>query len=638
MASVLEIIALFVVLFIFGGYRVPDVNEVYYVGKAVHFWNPGWIEGDTFLDSKDAHWFFYATFGTLSLIFNPLHMAWAGRILAWFFFAFAWRRLSFTLIPIRYVSLITLAGLLYYVEAFQMSGEWIVGGIEGKCLAYPFLLLGLDAYFKGQWKRLWIFLGLSSAFHVLVGGWAVVIIFVLWAFEVVVGRLNNVEVSSRPPILTMLPFLVLGGLLSLPGLLPALLLNYGTESSIVNEAHRIYVIERLSHHLLPSGFPALFQLRFAALVLLWGALCVVLGRHFRAQGTIESCDAQQRTRFRRLGAFVLGSLVLAGIGFAIFYRFRSEPALMAGLMRFYWFRMSDVAVPMGVSFLSCFLLLKIATNWLNAVSNDTLKAKCTTFLALFLTAFGIFIAIHWFLFQYHADIWSPIPDSPMKVRRSASSEPGIPWAATLLISMLALAILARFGKKENVTLCGWTLLFAAITLWQPAIKAMEHARARASFSFSRSDSTHFQQAHCWQDACRWIRDPANEIPLHSRFLTPQDSSTFKWYAARSEVATWKDIPQDAEGIVKWYKAIDDLYQRDTGQGVVRRDIPLSLILNYTPPRQYEHLRKKYGFDYIICTKEMRLSNRNPAEKRIDLPLLYENLYFCIYKAEPKNLP
>ena len=48
----------------------------------------------------------------------------------------------------------------------------------------------------------------------------------------------------------------------------------------------------------------------------------------------------------------------------------------------------------------------------------------------------------------------------------------------------------------------------------------------------------------WRDACaEWI---ATHAQPGAKFLTPRTARTlFKWYAAHSEVATWKDLPQDA---------------------------------------------------------------------------------------------
>ena len=167
-----EIALIFAVFAVFGGWPIPDSNEAHYIGKAIHFWNPDWIPNDDFLQSKDAHWTFYVTFGWLSFFCSPYWMAWLGRAVTWLLLAWSWRRLSYALLPIRWLAIPTALVLACYVDTFHMAGEWIVGGVEGKSFAFPFVFFGLEAMIRGRWHRTWIFLGIASAFHVLVGGCA----------------------------------------------------------------------------------------------------------------------------------------------------------------------------------------------------------------------------------------------------------------------------------------------------------------------------------------------------------------------------------------------------------------------------------------------------------------------------------
>jgi hypothetical protein len=57
----------------------------------------------------------------------------------------------------------------------------------------------------------------------------------------------------------------------------------------------------------------------------------------------------------------------------------------------------------------------------------------------------------------------------------------------------------------------------------------------------------------WRDVCAWIR--AN-TPGDACFVTPIEAETFKWQAQRGQFVNWKDIPQDARGIVEWKRRID----------------------------------------------------------------------------------
>jgi len=62
----------------------------------------------------------------------------------------------------------------------------------------------------------------------------------------------------------------------------------------------------------------------------------------------------------------------------------------------------------------------------------------------------------------------------------------------------------------------------------------------------------------WRRTCQWI---AEHTPPDACFITPRRQQTFKWYAERSEVCCWKDVPQDAAELVQWWQRQKDLYPR-----------------------------------------------------------------------------
>ncbi|MHC4180705.1 MAG: DUF6798 domain-containing protein, partial [Planctomycetota bacterium] len=226
-----EIALVFAVFSIQGASPVPGVNEPYYLGKAIHYWNADWARGDFFLNSKDSHTVFYYTFGWLSLWLRPPALAWFGRVLTWGLLAWAWRRLSFALLPRQWCSILTAALLVCLIERYHMAGEWVVGGVEAKGFAFVLVFLSLEAVVRNRWNRAWLLLGAASAFHVLVGGWSAVAAGLAW---LMVGK-------DRPPLRSMWPAVLGGLILSLPGLVPALMLNWGTAAETVRAANQIYV-------------------------------------------------------------------------------------------------------------------------------------------------------------------------------------------------------------------------------------------------------------------------------------------------------------------------------------------------------------------------------------------------------------
>jgi hypothetical protein len=326
-SSLAEIALIFAVFFIQGAWPAPDVNEPCYLGKAIHYWNPHWIENDFFLDSADTQRVFCFAFGWLSLGLAPATLAWVGRIAVWALLAWSWRRLSVALVPRPWFSVLSAALFAYLMERGHMAGEWVIGGVEAKGFAYVFVFLGLEALVCDRWNRGWLCLGAAACFHVLVGGWAAVAASFAWFW---LGR-------QRPPLRSMWPGLVGGFVLSLPGLVPSLLLDWGADAQTVRQAHEIYVYKRLAHHLVFTRFPPEFIGRFLALV---GGL-VLLARAVAQEGGAS-----------RIRAFAIGCLGIASIGVVLGLVGEFDPTMAAGLLRYYWFRLSDAAVPLGVALLA----------------------------------------------------------------------------------------------------------------------------------------------------------------------------------------------------------------------------------------------------------------------------------------------
>lgn len=320
----LETLLIFGVFALVGSWPVPDVNEPYYLGKAIHFWNPSWAQGDFFLETADTHKVFYLTFGWLSLWLSPAALAWAGRWITWGLLAWAWQRLSFTVLPRRWMAVLTAALFITAQESCQMAGEWLVGGVEAKGFAYVLVFLGIEALLRDRWNRAWLLFGAATLFHVLVGGWSAVAAGLAW---LALGK-------TRPPLGKFWPGLVGALLLALPGLIPSLMLTWGVPAEIVHRADDIYVFERLYHHLDPTQFRRTFVIRFASLFAFWLILCRTAPR-----------DEQERRLRRLVGA----SLGIAGAGAAIGLVKFCSPEWAGALLRFYWFRLADVMLPVGAA-------------------------------------------------------------------------------------------------------------------------------------------------------------------------------------------------------------------------------------------------------------------------------------------------
>jgi hypothetical protein len=118
-----EVLLIFTVFFVHGGWPAPEVNETHYLAKARHYWDPTWCRNDFFLNSADAHQVFYWTFGWLSRLLPFEALAWTGRLLTWALLAWSWRKLSTTLLPLPLTSVLSAGLLVALIDRGHMAGE-----------------------------------------------------------------------------------------------------------------------------------------------------------------------------------------------------------------------------------------------------------------------------------------------------------------------------------------------------------------------------------------------------------------------------------------------------------------------------------------------------------------------------------
>lgn len=323
----LEITLISLLFLLYVGPLTPEVNEAHYLSKARHYWNPSFAPADHFLNSGDAHGVFYWSFGWVTTLVSFPSAAWIGRAICWIGIAFAWQRLAWLLLPKPWVSVLLVAAGLAGIHYTHMAGEWLIGGVEAKCIAYSLAFWGIGDAMLGRWNRAWIWLGAASGFHVLVGGWMVVCLMISWMLCP----------SHRPHLKSMLPGLFLGGAISLIGVIPLLVLNWGVDSLQSGWASYVYVFERLSHHLVVHRFALALKVRFAVTAMAWATTAYLL---------------RDLTRARILNAVVFGSMVLVLVGITIdqvFVYWRMDYVTAAKLLRLYWFRLADVLVPVALA-------------------------------------------------------------------------------------------------------------------------------------------------------------------------------------------------------------------------------------------------------------------------------------------------
>jgi len=308
--------------FVVAGVAPPAVNEAHYFIKSKNYWDPTWCARDLFASSGNPHLLFHFTFGIFTKWFSLETTAWIGRFIGWTMIAVGIRAITgaMTKAPLApiYVAVLWIAGM----EGFNLAGEWVIGGIEGKVPAYGLLLLALRWMIDGKWQRVWPTLGLASGFHVLVGGWSVMVAMVIYL------RFGRQQASLKSQLLP----LIIGGFISLTGVYPALRLTQGVDPATVTAAAKIYTFERLSHHLVPAGLAWTWYLRHGFMLLLFG---------------VAWWRLRDDKLFVVIRGFTLGmvAFAVAGMGIGMFQSV--APDLTAKLLRYYWFRMTDSIVPLA---------------------------------------------------------------------------------------------------------------------------------------------------------------------------------------------------------------------------------------------------------------------------------------------------
>jgi hypothetical protein len=121
----------------------------------------------------------------------------------------------------------------------------------------------------------------------------------------------------------------------------------------------------------------------------------------------------------------------------------------------------------------------------------------------------------------------------------------------------------------------------------------------------------------WLDVCRWA---AENTPPGTVFITPRNAATFKWYAGRDEVGTWKDMPQDAASVLEWRRRMQTLFAADPSTAAK----PWRTNLAEAGADGIQKLATQYGAEYVIVE----------ISPDVPLPMLepvYKNNSFAVFQ-------
>lgn len=376
------------------GLSVPGINESHYLPKAKHAWNADFAAGDIFLESHDSHFAATSLAGGLTRLFDLPTVAWLGRALSWSLFAWAWTCFSQAAFLPRILSPIALAAWIFAIAYGHWAGEWAIGGFEAKSIAYPFVLFAMAAILNRRWPAAWIHLGIAVAWHPVVGGWAGLTAAVVWAAHWKRG-------TSR--IVPQIPWWILATLIGLIGVVPALS-GFGGQDRVGNiVAAQVQVFYRIAHHMCPRTFS---WERHVAAAFSLAALAITTYLWRRLEKHTPDAD-----RHRRIGlvfgiAWASVAFAICGLLIDLLVADRRmptyQPSLAAKLLRFYWFRWADVAVPLawttGVWYLTTFQVR--GENWKDQLDLRLLIRRPTGHVLLStilttLVVFAVTIVVQW---------------------------------------------------------------------------------------------------------------------------------------------------------------------------------------------------------------------------------------------------
>ena len=335
---------------------IPGVNEPHYLTKSLHSWDANWCAGDFFLESSNAHLVFYRTIGALTVVTSFATSAIIGRVLALLLLALAWQCLCTRLTHDRWSGCLSGALFLLLASIGNFSGEWLVGGVEAKVFAYGFVLAGMAALLNRQFRQTGLMLGAGVAMHPLVGLWAVIAMSMVTAWSVFNDYRRHdcrnttaalrLFVNRRDVIFAAALFAAVAAC----GVVPALTSVLSANPKLSFEANYIQVFYRLPHHLDPMRFKPAAYIGYSLL----GIAAWLLNGQVR-----DKTSAGAALRF--LSGTIVCSGIIAIVGVLIglgprppaempFYEFRMN------LLKFYPFRMFDVALPILVSIQIALLL------------------------------------------------------------------------------------------------------------------------------------------------------------------------------------------------------------------------------------------------------------------------------------------
>lgn len=304
-------------------------NEIDVLPLAKQFADPTWIPKDWYLNQAPGYRLLFATlFGHMIVTWGFLATSILGRLLCYSLVACGLVLIGRSL-GLIFPLLLAAVGLFLTVNPEQgiAAREWLVGGLEAKAVAYGLVLLSIAYLLRYQYAIVALLLGLATSFHVLVGGWAALII----AGQVILQRRISIREPGRLFRLGLIYLLFSG--FAIPPVIQQL---FSSSPATEISPSFIYVFIRLPHHLYPPVWEPIVWVHLV------GCLsCLLLSMRLLKWKQKDWSEPHYQAQVD-LFQLTLLSLVPFAIGLVI-----SPFDQQGSWLQFYPFRVGDVLLPLN---------------------------------------------------------------------------------------------------------------------------------------------------------------------------------------------------------------------------------------------------------------------------------------------------
>ena len=262
-----------------------------------------------------SNFLFNWTLGFLMSNYNPFKIIILGRVLSYILISYSFIYLSRTLKLTFLTTILTYIIFIYFFkDGIGDAGEWMVGGLESKVFAYSFAIFSLSSFLRKKNSVGFLFAGLALSTHLLIG---IYNLLCLTPLLVLISYRKKIDFIN---VLKGVPYLFITGIIGFSEIVNSFFLN--TSQITQDKGWDIYTRIRVPHHLIPNFSKETWFIIITATII-----------HI-----LYAKNKNNSTKY--IALYSLSSIIIIIIGFLTYTFFELH------YMRFYFFRFSDVMLPL----------------------------------------------------------------------------------------------------------------------------------------------------------------------------------------------------------------------------------------------------------------------------------------------------